>query len=112
MGVCNVLRNQQNSRGFDAQMFLHSRFWFCCGYCCPYFCFAINGAGGYWIGLGQLSRAAALPGDCIFPVNMLIILGNYESVKCSCEQWGWVDYKGKCSQDFLYQVRAIIFGGR
>lgn len=58
------------------------------------------------------SRAAALPSDCIFPVNMLIILGNYESVKCSRKQWGWVDYEGKCSQDFLYQLRVILFGGR
>lgn len=68
-------------QGFDTQTFLLSRFWFCCCYCCPYFCFAINGGGGHWIGLGQLTRAVVLPSDCIFPVNMLIILGNYESVK-------------------------------
>lgn len=89
-----------------------SRFWFCC-YCYrPSFCFAVNGGRGYWIGLGQLSRAAALPSDCIFPVSILIIVGNYESVKCSHEQWGWVDYQGKCSQNFLYQLRVIIFGER
>lgn len=37
-----------------------------------------------WLAL----EAAALPSDCIFPVSMLIILGNYESVKRSRKQWG------------------------
>lgn len=46
----------------------------------------VAATSSHWIRLGQLSRAAALPSDCIFPVSMLIILGNYESVKCSHEQ--------------------------
>lgn len=82
LGSTGCAEETTNSRGLIPKMFLYSRFLCHCCCCGPYFLFAING-DSYWIGLGQRFRAAALPSDCIFPVSMLIILGNYESVKCS-----------------------------
>lgn len=40
------------------------------------------------VGLGPALQSGALPGDRVFPVRMLIILGNYESLKRSHEHWG------------------------
>lgn len=87
--VCSVLRKQPNSRGlicecsctlgFDAAVVIVVVL-------ISVMPSMVAATSGHWIGLGLLSRAAALPSDCTFPVSMLIILGNYESVKCSREQ--------------------------